>query len=775
MAGWLLSTAMGVSAAAAAFGAPAMAEEYNANDDAPITVIGQRQRGERNDARVPAPLLDTPQTVQVIPAEVFNQQGARDLTEVLRNTPGITFEAGENGFATGLSNFSMRGFDTSSNIFVDGARDSGSYSRDAFNVEQVEVVKGPAGEFGRGGAGGYVNIVTKTPTSDTAYSIGASYGFDDYDSDDRVRVTADLNQPLSQSAAARLNLLWEDGGAPGRAVAGRNTFGFAPSLALGLGEQTRFVASAQYVSQNDTPDYGVPVALVSGMFRHDPNIDGESLRDVYYGLASDYDDTESAVALGRFERTLSPNWELSSQLRWSQTERETFFTVASGYASATQLVTTQVYSYARDNEGLSWLTNVSGRFNTGPLRHSLAAGVEWSTEEAQARAFSVITNPGTGVPTPVANPNPNRAGFTALAPTELSTVDVTTVAAYVFDSIELSPQWLLTAGLRVESYEVGISSVNAVTGAPAAANGLEISETTWSGRIGISYKPVENATIYAAAGVAPQPPASFLSTSDISRGGANAFPGFDTGMNSAGSKVQESVNYELGVKWDLLDRRLNLTAALFRTERQNVAISGRTGTLASDPIVLMGYGEQVVQGLEIGLAGQITENWSIFAGALFMESERNHSAALDVGRCRAQPGDYGLAATDAGRAACDAALHGTSGDALAFTPEVSASLWTTYTLPFGFTIGGGVRYVGETWVGRPDTAERIIPNGAAGELPSYWVANALVEYQVTPQARLRLNVDNITDEFYAVSTNWAAQRAMLGAGRSFLLSVNYSF
>src|SRR5690606_5673627 len=141
-----------------------------------------------------APLLNTPQTVQIIPKEVFQQQGARNLTEVLRNTPGITFNAGENGFTSSTNNFSQRGFDTAGNIFVDGFRDSGNYARDSFNLEQVEVIKGPAADNGRGGAAGYVNLETKSPKLQNFTSGSASLGFDSYDSHHRKRITADINR-----------------------------------------------------------------------------------------------------------------------------------------------------------------------------------------------------------------------------------------------------------------------------------------------------------------------------------------------------------------------------------------------------------------------------------------------------------------------------------------------------------------------------------------------------------------------------------------------------
>lgn len=756
----LRSAAVGVTAAVA-FGAPAYASDGQPTVVAPVEIIGQIPQGEVESPKSTAPVMDMPQTISVITQDVFEAQGARNLTDVLNNTPGITFNAGENGFSTGLANFSMRGFDTSGSIFIDGVRDSGSYSRDAFNIERVEVFKGPSGDGGRGGAGGYINIVTRMPSLTPHTRASVSYGFDDSASAGRLRATADINRLLAPGVAARINLLVEDGGVAGVDFARHETFGFAPSLSWGLGEDQRLSVALQYVQQNDIPSWGVPAAYLDGMLRYDAGIDGESLRDTYYGLASDFDDTTSTAALVRYERGFGETVTWTNQLRWSQTERMAAFTVVTGYAPATQLVTTQRQTYDRDNQSLSLLSNLSARFSTGGLRHNAAVGLEYSNEQADARAYATLTNPG-GAAVSAFNPDPYRFGAFTAAPTELSSVEVSTISAYAYDTIDLSPQWQVTGGLRLESYEVDIASRTAA-GAPTAADGLSISETTFSGRLGLVFTPIEGLNIYGGVSLATQPPASFLSNSDISRGGDNAFPGYSVGMNSADAEVQESLNFELGVKWRV-NPRLDFTAALFRTERSNVAITGRP--TVTDPVELLGYGEHIVQGVELGLSGQITPEWSVFAGLLLMESERRHDAALDLGRCRANPADYGAA----NAAACNSA-HVTSGDELAFTPEVSATVWTTYEFPFGLTVGGGVRYMDEVYVGRPDDAERIIPNGSAGLIPSYWVANAMAEYEISPNVSLRLNIDNLTDEFYAVSTNWAAQRISVGPPRTALLTL----
>lgn len=727
-----------------------------------VAVQSQRNR-EVSSPKFTAPLVDTPQTIAVIPRQLFDQQGAQNLTEVLRNTPGITFNAGENGFATGMSNFSLRGFDTSGSVFIDGARDSGNYFRDIFNVEQVEIAKGPAGDNGRGGAGGYVNIATKSPRAENFGSATASYGFDEHASIDRKRATVDVNQSLDgnvKGAAIRLNALWQDGGIAGRDHAEKNSWGLAPSVIFGLGQPTRAMLSYQHLAQSDVPDWGVPGALIAGMIGYDASSRGEANRSRFYGHASDYDDVTSDSALARIEHDLSPTLRLSNQTRWSQTEREAIYTVPTGYTAATRLATTQRQAYHRDNTAVSNLTNLAAGFEAGSLRHSLSTGLEITREESSAHRY--VTNGALGDPgsTPIDNPNPQRAltGFVGLVPLQTSAVEVGTIAAYAYDTVQLNPQWQLTGGLRVEKYSVDIDS-NTAAGAPQGPDGFDRSDTTVSGKIGVAFKPAKNASLYAAVGVSALPPASFLSNPDISRDGDNAFPGWSAGQNSASSKVQRSTNYEVGAKWNFAGNRLTTSAALFRTERHNIATGGTVAGIAN---TFAGYAEQVTQGLELGATGQLTRDWSVFGGLLFMESERRHSAAVDAARRAANPADYGTRTS-------------TNGDELAFSPKVSANLWTAYRFPLGLTLGGGFQHVGDSWVGRPDDAERIIPNGIAGKLPSHTVFNAVASYEVNKTLTLRLNLDNLTDEFYAASSNWPASRVAPGAARSFLLSVEYRF
>ncbi len=726
----------------------------------PINVDGQTASGAGDGSYNPvttasspkqtAPLLNTPQTVTVIPQAIIREQGATSLTEVLRNTPGISFDAGENGFATSTNNFKLRGFDSSGSVFIDGARDNGSYTRDIFNIERVEVFKGAASDNGRGSGGGYINMVTKTPHLRNFTSGEISFGFDEYNSVARKRGTADLNYVIAPNTAFRLNALVEESGIPGREVAENKPWGLAPSLAFGLGTDFRTIFAYEHVSRRDRPDWGVPGASIPGLITYNPLTAGAP-RNAFYGLRSDVDNVDSDAALARVEYDITKNIKVSNQTRWSQVDRFARYTIPTGFVPATGQVTTQTQFYDRVNTTLTNLTNLSAEFYTGSFKHNVSTGLDVTREESGANRYGT-NNPGN---TSLFAPNPDRFGVAGLLPTERNGINVDTVAGYIYDTIELNRNWQVMGGLRAERYNVSIDSTTAAGVGLPPLNGFNDSQTTLGGKAAILYKPVENGSFYASFGVSHLPPGAYLSNPDISRPGENAFPGF-----VAGADPVRFHNYEIGTKWDFFNKRLTTAVALFRTEKRNAPITGRDVGETVD--TLKGYGQQIVQGIEFSAAGNITDAWQVFGGLAVMNSERVHSAYLDDVRRRASPGDYGL-------------YRSTNGDELAFTPNVTGNLWTTYRLPFGLTLGGGVQYVSESWVGRPDDANRIIPNGMAGKLPGYVVFNAMASYEVYKGVDLRLNIDNIADEKYAVSTNWAASRATLGTSRTYRISTNFRF
>lgn len=743
-----LATFLTVGTASAA--QPAVAPQPDENrkegttaETLPTLLVEATQGGTYNPQNVEspkftAPLLDTPQTVTVIPKEVYTQQNAKTLTDVLKNTPGISFDAGENGFATGLANFSMRGISTAGSIFVDGARDSGSVMRDVFNIEQVEVVKGAAADNGRGTAGGYVNLVTKTPQLTDFYAGSASYSFDDYGTTGNFRTSFDVNQNVKDSplegTAIRLNALFQEGGVAGRDWAEANSWGVAPSVTVGLGTPIRFTLAYQHVEQNDVPDWGVPTGVQGTTGFQSAGKRGR--RDVFYGLKSDYNDVVSDSILAIYEQDFANGLKLVNQTRWARTEHDARYTVPTGFVSGNPALTnTQKQAYARENESFSNLTNLSYKFETGALKHTLAAGLELSHETSDADRFGTVNSNNISTN----NPDPDRI---VANPTSTSANEVTidTIAAYLYDTVEFNPQWELTGGVRVEHYRVDVERSGVGATDPV---GYPEERTTVGGKLGLVHKPVANGSIYTSAGISAQPPGSYLSNPDISRTGTNDLPN-----DNADARTQYNYNLELGTKWNFFGDRLTTNAALFYTERHDIANS------SADPRGFS-YADQALYGLELGAAGQITENWAIFAGILLLDTERKNGSNIDN-----RPG------TDGGAV---------DGDELAFTPNYTANLWTTYKLPAGFTIGGGLQYVSSSYIGRPDDANRVIENGLYGKLPDYIVFNALLAYEVNEHVTVRFNVDNLFDEVYAVSSNWNGARSMLGAPRTYAISADWKF
>jgi len=707
-----------------------------------------------------APLLDTPQTVTIIPQAVMREQGARSLADVLRNTPGISFNAGENGFGTGTDNFSIRGFDSSGSVFYDGTRSNGVFTRDVFNVERVEVVKGASVDNGRGGPGGYVNIVTKTPYTQNFIAGDLQAGFDDYRSIARKRGTVDANYMLAPGIAFRFNGLLESSGVPGRQNAEMQPLGIAPSLAFGLGTDKRAIFSYELLRRRDIPDWGVPGARIPGTFRYDPRIAGVP-RDTYYGLLSDFDYTTSHAAMARFEYDASSAVTISNQTRWASVDRKSRFTAPTGIDAAATQATTATWLYDRTTTNLSNLFNVSAKFQTGSLRHHLSSGFELSTEESYAGRFA------DGVPaagnTPLFSPNPVRVGGAPFTALERNTVRINTIAGYAYDTIEFNKQWQMTGGLRIERYSVDIQSRTAAGVPTGSFSDYDNDRTTLGGKVGLVYKPVDEASLYAAFAVSNQPPASFLSNPDISRTGDNAFPGLILGADPV-----RALNYEVGAKYEF-NKRLTLSGAGFYTDSR-VPISGCTPNspippaACASPEGLQGYGQQIAYGGEFGIAGKVTEEWQVFGGLLIMRAERRHSAYLDATRMAASPGDFPVGFR-----------NGTNGQELAFTPNFTANLWTTYRFANGITLGGGVQHVGESWLGRPNDANRIIPNGVFGKLPAYTLLNLMASYAIRPEVEARFNVDNVTNRLHAVSTNWNGTRASLGIPRTYRFSVSFRF
>lgn len=672
------------------------------------------------------PLRDTPQTIVVIPSEVYLQQGAASLSDVLRNTSGITFAAGEGGSAASTAGdaFYMRGFDTSNNIFVDGVRDVGAYSRDVYNLEQVEVAKGPAGaDIGRGGASGYVNVSTKTPRLESFVAGTVSYGFDEQTSGSRRRTTLDINQPFADSAikgtAVRVNALWQDKDTVGRDYANSKSWGFAPSLSLGLGTPTRATIAYQHLEQNNLPDYGLPTAELPGYVSAVPV--PQVPRRTFYGFTADRDDVNSDSLVGRLEHDFSRDLKLTNQTRYSANQRMAVVSTpgqsGTAYVPATGLLTRSRQANKRDTDILSNQTNLFAHFFTGKFAHDLSTGLELSRENAYSPAFTSATL----VAIPIQSPNPNDTpSGTPVRSGAYTDVQTKTAAIYAFDTVHVSDRWSANASVRAENYRTHYLSV-ATTGVPStvdAKHGL----VSW--KAGLVYKPVLAGSIYAAYAISLTPPGTDFTLSSAAGN-----------QNNPDTDPQETSNLELGVKWDFFHGRLSTNAAVFRTVNDK--------TVYTDPVLgPIPAGKQTVQGAEFGVSRRFTDNWIVLGSISYLDSEIN-------------------AGTTTG--------GNTAGSALPLIPRVSGNLYTSFRFRSGLIIGGGSQYSSE--VTRRDNNTPAVPR----QSPSFWLFNAMASYPVAKDILLRLNVNNLLDREYVQAANNNGARFNPGAPRSYLLSADFRF
>lgn len=691
-----------------------------------VLVRGAQDSGYKPEAvsspRYTEPLRDIPQTIAVVPRAVLEAQGATSLRDVLRNVPGISLQAGEGGGGLPGDNLSIRGFNARSDVFIDGIRDFGAYSRDPFNLEQVEVSKGPtSATAGRGATGGSINLVTKSPRLNPIY--GGSFGLG---SANYKRATIDINQPLKEagleSAAIRLNGLWHDAGVPGRNVIEERRWAINPSVAFGLGTPTRVTVDFIHMEQENLPQYGIPWvpagntnAVLSQYINKAPPVDFSN----FYGLEDyDYEDIRNDIVTARVDHDFSESLWLRNAFRYGNTYRDhaitapRFVDLDPGSATVTDtLVNRQLQRRELEHEAFVNVTDLNFDFETGPIQHSLAAGLELALEDQRNRNSAQATNqPPTDIFRPVASAQPlgPMPGITGI-PNDARAI---TVAPYVFDTLKFGEHWQLTGGFRFDYVDSEFKG---------GTNRLDRTDEMLSWRAGVVYKPRENGSIYFGYGT------SF--TPSIAAGNV----GLALGANDVDLEPEESRSFELGTKWDLFNQRLSVGAAVFRTEKTNARTAGVN---AGDPPLVLD-GEQIVQGVEFTVAGSLTENWRVFGGYTFMDSEiKQSNTAAEVGA------EFGN------------------------TPEHSFSLWTTYTLPWNLEVGVGAQYVG-------DRFNSASGNATARTAPDYLLYDAMLGYRVNENVSLRLNVYNLTDKEYIERVGGG--HFIPGTGRFAMVTASFQF
>jgi len=707
-----------------------------------INVEGHAVRREPQSPRFVAPLVDTPRAVTIIPQQIIEQTAATSLQDILRTSPGITFGAGEGGQPLADRPF-IRGQASGNNVFVDGIRDSGGQQREVFNLEQVEVVKGPDSVYsGRGSGGGSINLGSKAPKLTDFTRFGLGVGTDGY-----LRGTIDQNWNLGETAALRLNLMGAQGDVPGRNAVDYDKWGLGLSLAAGLGTDTHATFSYYHLESNQMPDYGIPLFTKIGVRTTDSGI-LDVPYDSFYGLtARDYLTNTVDTFTFNFEHEFNDNLSIRNVSRYSRTLNDYVVTNPGDGGNITNggvVLIGDTYWMKRGlksrwnpTDTIANVTDLTGRFTTGGAVHRFNVGLELSREDNSNAGYTVTTLSGSACPapmtgfdcTPLYAPNPSDPWTGTIVKGLISDSRTDTIGLYAQDSISFGERWVLNLGLRYDDYSVEGTNATGTTAAPIyTAVGGDWDFLNY--QVGLVYKPTTNSSVYLSYATSATPPT-------ISAGDQNTGTGTGTGnLLTTLLDPEETTSWEIGAKANLFGDRLAVSGAAFMLKRENAQIQVSPGVYEQ-------AGEAEVKGIELGVSGNITREWQVFGGYTWMDSELVSGAYNNVN----------------------------VGDPLANTPEHSFSLFSTYRVTPKLSLGGGVYYVSDSFGGNQGGA-----GGGANRVyaPEYTRVDLFASYDINERASLQLNVQNAGDEEYILRTN-GVHHADVAPARQAILTLNLRY
>lgn len=715
-----------------------------------------------------APLLDTPKSVSVISKQLIEDTQVTTLSDALRTVPGITLGAGEGGNPNGDRPF-IRGYNSESSMYVDGVRNSSSQNREMFAIEQVEITKGSASAMGGAGTtGGSINMISKVAKKGDFLEGSVGAGTDDYQ-----RITLDGNKDFGNGIAARVAVMGhhndkagqEDGTEYARA-------GIAPSITFGLDSDTRATLSYYYLKTDDTPDSGIPynnpfsaTSPKVGLNGNGKPIDVE--QGMYYGWKDrDFQKQENQSGTIKLEHDLTDNLTLSNTAVYNKSKNDYLWTnpddSKGNFYSATGALTGNVWARANsrvaDTETFTDQLALTGKFNTGRLKHSFNLGAEYSDQETDRTQYIIDGLTTTGAANSSCNAaaiasgwctsvqNPNRGPWTGSISTEGAdryNIENENTSVYFLDSIEFSPQWILDLGLRWDDYSAKQTMTygarnSAVLGSsttpPTAKAGDKVAIKNDSDfinyQVGLVYKPVENGSIYASYATSSNP---------VGVDGGDGSEGITAAIQNL--KPEEVKTYEIGTKWDVLNEKLNLTAAIFRTEKTNTRATTDEGTTQN-------IGETRVDGIELGVNGNITDKWAVSAGYTYLDSELIDGGFENIGTT----------------AAPIYAPNSNNGKQVQNVAKNSATLWTTYQVMPQLTLGAGAIAMDKVYANAANTKW----------VPGYVRYDAMARYNVNKNVDLQLNVNNLADTRYFTKA-YASHYATEAEGRSAVLSLNFKY
>ncbi|WP_407160035.1 TonB-dependent receptor [Bradyrhizobium sp. STM 3557] len=711
---------------------------------APYKVDHLQQSG-----KFPEPILNTPKTVTVLSKEVLEDKNATNLKQAVLSTAGVTLGTGEGGNAFG-DRFFIRGFDARNDIFIDGVRDAGVSVRENFFTEQVEILRGPASSFaGRGTAGGAINIVTKQATgAGNFYNMDTTFG-----TDHTKRVTLDVNQVISPTLAVRAGGLFQDANVAGRDHVTDNRNGAFVAGTWTPSDAVKVTGNYIHTELTGIPDFGVPYYRPStASTAGGPFPDFGVNRNNFYGFVNrDFYRTGQDIGTINAEVQITPDLTISNKTRESRSTQNYIGTLPEQPSLAAPLtastLTANPQSRFQVTDVFANQTEATYKFSDGAgFKHTVLAGIEYDNERSSIDSYSGLASEVTTGTTSFTGTGSLR-GVSVFSPQFTDTpfpipslnnkptkIGIDTVSGYVLDTANYHDLVILNGGVRYDNYSIKTSGYGTVGG--VSTFGTQQAEFGIPDfNLGLTLKPLPNGSVYAAYATSANPVGAEFDGTSTAYGGLNpVLPGGNTQI--FGPEKNKAI--EVGTKWELFDRHLLVTAALFQTEKENAREA--QNITASTPAAKIPAGCSYsppagtttvscitagaayrVRGIDLGVGGKITDRWSVFGGLVLMQSEVTKSLA-PVANSALYTSNVGLP--------------------LANIAHQSFSMLSKYQLTDQWELGGQAVYRSKIYGGT------LLAANQGTSIPSYWRFDAFAEYKIDKNWTAKLFVNNIFDKRY---------------------------
>lgn len=701
-----------------------------ADPDAPFKANSYGNSRLQGDAKT------STRTVTAITQEVLETTGTTSVREIARSTPGISLGFGEGGNSYG-DNLYIRGFKANNDIYKDGVRDPGVSITETFATEQVEIAKGPSGTVGgRGTTGGALDIVSKS-----AQDVDFSRYVTTVTSADTVRQTIDINRKLDDTLALRFNGMVQEGNTAGRNNVHDNRRGAALALKYTPNEQLTVEADLNYTKFDQMPDWGIPYVNDEELGLVGPVSEFGVDPATHYGVyGRDFQIYEQTSGTFKTAYAFDNGFTLTNTLRRSSSVLDYVVSVPSGMDTAGSsdpndwLVHLSTKSVYQETDVLADVLELNGDAEIGGMKHSFVLGASYTDEKVRKWGYENLESEDYEAPdgvrgceTSLVNPDPVGEGcWTGETPTlsaNSTNTDVRTLSAYLLDTVDVTDRLTLNAGVRIDHYEIDRSGIDRRSEEPYA---YERTDTMFNWNLGATYALTDKLNVYAAAATSTNPMGQ-----EIASGG-----GFYGGLDEAGTDLapEKNTSLELGAKFEFTPNLL-LTAALFQTTKENARETIGRGSDAVTTDTL----KYAVRGLELGVAGQVSEKLALFGGATLMQSEILSSAEAE-----------------------------NVGESVANFAHEQFNLLATYQVTDALMLGGRINYKGETDLG--STAA----NGLT--IPSSLTLDLLGEYEFSENQSIKFGVTNVADAtVYDAGYRSGEPFTYVGPGREFSISLDMKF